>query len=637
MPKTLASQLSPNQQRKYLAGLRGKAREQRAAEILYRRTHRSNKPFATDKGRTTKRSEHAIAFEQIYGRPAHDVADVARLTGVPRDILEQVYARGMAAWQTGHRPGASQHAWALARVYSFVTGGPTMQGPDKKLAIEAGLAKPNPADRAYSVRLGEGHASVAFAKKDLSAVEIVTIDDEYKNRQGILERDIDLSKMFLAIARDQLDGYPEAQAALPIVEPVRVEQHKDRLELIFWSPYYLTYDRKRYLTSKPPSDLELLAWGGREAAFDDPRTTRIVKALTAFSGKLSPVQIEAAIKTGNLTQDDMPFFMPLVHAIFKVVEVVSSYGLGCRLDMQMANLAIGEFGQIVLLDPIVASVPTDVALELWDRLKLPRKGKRNPAPDTSYRGEHQAPGPEDGAPLWDLRGIYPDDVYGPMGARYYGAGEDYDWEAFAIVQSARGRRDMPVVAYRAVPKNVKGGTHEGDWVTIVRQYAKDHGENALRGDYRIIRKRVYARDLFTNGDSIHEWGYFPQSFVSKSERDPQWERWPGKTNPAPEHGPWIPPPAVAAAAKKGQQLRARQPKSNQCCMATGIARAKQLSSRSPVSYKDLVTMRAWFARHAVDARGKGWGKDSKGFQAFLMWGGAPGKKWCEDILRRLGK
>lgn len=482
--KTFASQLSPNQQRKYLAGLRGKAREQRAAEILYRRTHRSNKPFATDKGRATKRSEHAIAFEQIYGRPARDVADVARLTGVPRDILEQVYARGLAAWQTGHRPGASQHGWALARVYSFVTGGPTMQGPDKKLAVEAGLAKPNPADRAYSVRLGEGHASVAFAKKDLSAVEIVTIDDEYKNRQGILERDIDLSKMFLAIARDQLDGYPEAQAALPIVEPVRVEQHKDRLELIFWSPYYLTYDRKRYLTSKPPSDLELLAWGGREAAFDDPRTTRIVKALTAFSGKLSPVQIEAAIKTGNLTQDDMPFFMPLVHAIFKVVEVVSSYGLGCRLDMQMANLAIGEFGQIVLLDPIVASVPTDVALELWDRLKLPRKGKRNPAS---------------------------------------------------------------------------------------------------------------------------------------------------------EHGPWIPPPAVAAAAKKGQQLRAKQPKSNQCCMATGIARAKQLSSRSPVSYKDLVTMRAWFARHAVDARGKGWGKDSKGFQAFLMWGGAPGKKWCEDILRRLGK
>lgn len=100
-------------------------------------------------------------------------------------------------------------------------------------------------------------------------------------------------------------------------------------------------------------------------------------------------------------------------------------------------------------------------------------------------------------------------------------------------------------------------------------------------------------------------------------------------------GPWIPPPAVAAAAKRGQQLRAKQPKSNQCCMATGIARAKQLSSRSPVSYKDLVTMRAWFARHAVDARGKGWGKDSKGFQAFLMWGGQPGKEWCERILKEI--
>lgn len=44
-------------------------------------------------------------------------------SGVPVGILRQVYNRGMAAWKTGHRPGATQQQWAFARVNSFLTGG----------------------------------------------------------------------------------------------------------------------------------------------------------------------------------------------------------------------------------------------------------------------------------------------------------------------------------------------------------------------------------------------------------------------------------------------------------------------------------------------------------------------------------
>ena len=36
------------------------------------------------------------------------------------------------------------------------------------------------------------------------------------------------------------------------------------------------------------------------------------------------------------------------------------------------------------------------------------------------------------------------------------------------------------------------------------------GESALGGKYKILSKTVKARDIFTNGDSIHEWGYDPQ-------------------------------------------------------------------------------------------------------------------------------
>ena len=51
----------------------------------------------------------------------------------------------------------------------------------------------------------------------------------------------------------------------------------------------------------------------------------------------------------------------------------------------------------------------------------------------------------------------------------------------------------------------------GDWVTINKEYAKDHGASALDGNYKIISKKVKASDLFTNGDSIHEFGYDPEN------------------------------------------------------------------------------------------------------------------------------
>jgi len=53
------------------------------------------------------------------------------------------------------------------------------------------------------------------------------------------------------------------------------------------------------------------------------------------------------------------------------------------------------------------------------------------------------------------------------------------------------------------------GIGVGDWVTISRAYAKEHGEASLNGEYRIVSKRVRAKELYTTGDSIHEWGYYP--------------------------------------------------------------------------------------------------------------------------------
>ena len=132
--------------------------------------------------------------------------------------------------------------------------------------------------------------------------------------------------------------------------------------------------------------------------------------------------------------------------------------------------------------------------------------------ESDYRIQHTAPMHDSGSPAWKLTDTYPDDVYGPQAVQYYGTGyRAQDVESFRLVQALRARPNAPVTIYRAVPRTDDiREINVGDWVTINRAYAKGHGESALDGQYKILAKSVKARDIFTNGDSIHEWGYDPQ-------------------------------------------------------------------------------------------------------------------------------
>jgi len=49
-------------------------------------------------------------------------------TGVPVELLRIVMRRGMAAWKSGHRPGAGQEQWGYARLNSFLTKAPGTWG-----------------------------------------------------------------------------------------------------------------------------------------------------------------------------------------------------------------------------------------------------------------------------------------------------------------------------------------------------------------------------------------------------------------------------------------------------------------------------------------------------------------------------
>src|SRR6056300_293830 len=75
--------------------------------------------------------------KRLYVEGIAGLQKKADKSGMPYSILKKVYDRGMAAWKSGHRPGASQQQWAFARVNSFITkSSGTWGGADKDLAAK---------------------------------------------------------------------------------------------------------------------------------------------------------------------------------------------------------------------------------------------------------------------------------------------------------------------------------------------------------------------------------------------------------------------------------------------------------------------------------------------------------------------
>lgn len=136
-----------------------------------------------------------------------------------------------------------------------------------------------------------------------------------------------------------------------------------------------------------------------------------------------------------------------------------------------------------------------------------------------YKIDHEAPDPSFGSPMHDvtLNGTYPKDFY--TGRAFQYAHEPYPEESISKIMSVRNQPDKTVQIYRAVPRpDGKTGQapdvsnahiNPGDWVTPSKSYAIEHGRSALGGNFRICFSRKPAKELFTDGNSIHEWGWHP--------------------------------------------------------------------------------------------------------------------------------
>jgi hypothetical protein len=261
-----------------------------------------------------------------------------------------------------------------------------------------------------------------------------------------------------------------------------------------------------------------------------------------------------AIFEGNYLVWESPSIVDAVFKKYNAIRLQES-----SASKQLATIAIRDPSRIKSSDPVTYDEEGNV-IPLSRRFNIASTSILEQA---AYRGEHTAPTNDGYAQsLNNLGGIFPNDIYSQDAARLYGTGnEQQDRQAISIIQSARGKPNQSIKIYRAVPlvlsnaekiadiekqkaeiqrrgyerwakkqENpltydqlnaeldrlkslpeetavVKPQINNGDWVTISKQYAVEHGESALNGNYKIVTKTVPVKHLFTDGNSIQEWGY----------------------------------------------------------------------------------------------------------------------------------
>lgn len=127
--------------KKYFKGLSTRNKTQRKREIqkygaLHWKDPKAYVGFRTNRGVQTKHSSYTEQWNALFPT-VKSLEARAEATGVPLEEIRESYNRGMAAWRTGHRPGATQQQWGYARVSSFLLCGKTHFTTDSDLVRRA--------------------------------------------------------------------------------------------------------------------------------------------------------------------------------------------------------------------------------------------------------------------------------------------------------------------------------------------------------------------------------------------------------------------------------------------------------------------------------------------------------------------
>jgi hypothetical protein len=140
VPSKYLTRISSSTQKKRSAAIRKKMLGKVPKSEIY-------KPLPGDSKKPTRKSQYTYSLKDLRkeisatrkeirtdSKKTSFIRATAMETGIPAPIIRQVYERGQAAWGTGgHRVGASQESWAIARVYSFLQKGKTATTADQDL------------------------------------------------------------------------------------------------------------------------------------------------------------------------------------------------------------------------------------------------------------------------------------------------------------------------------------------------------------------------------------------------------------------------------------------------------------------------------------------------------------------------
>lgn len=156
--ENITEKVNPN----YLKGYSGKKKTARRKEVSTRAKEphedpqsyrpfktdvdpKTGKPYRTKPSKWNKKFKKMFEVEQVDTNEEYSLKELvkalvrealvesnvtkslknkAKAARAPMGALRAIYNKGLAAWRTGHRKGASQHAWAMARVNSVLAGGP---------------------------------------------------------------------------------------------------------------------------------------------------------------------------------------------------------------------------------------------------------------------------------------------------------------------------------------------------------------------------------------------------------------------------------------------------------------------------------------------------------------------------------
>jgi hypothetical protein len=100
---------------------------------------------------------------------------------------------------------------------------------------------------------------------------------------------------------------------------------------------------------------------------------------------------------------------------------------------------------------------------------------------------------------------------------------------------------------------------------------------------------------------------------------------------------YIPTDAMADNARRALEIREKKPMSQRGMTSVGIARARDIMNKRPMSEDTVRRMKAFFDRHEADKQGETWDEQGKGYQAWNGWGGDAGYSWSTAIVERLNK